>query len=107
MIPKLNLGAAPSADGLAWYLFIWGIFSTMMFVGTLKQAPWALVFVFFTVVILFFLLAAENWTENAKVGKAAGIEGIICGLSAIYTASGEVLNEIWGRTILPLGIRVP
>lgn len=78
-----------------------------MFVGTLKKSPWALVFVFFTVVILFFLLAAHNWTENKPLGKAAGIEGIICGLSAIYTAFGEILNEVYGRTIIPLGIRTP
>jgi succinate-acetate transporter protein len=107
MIPAKGWGAAPNADSVAWYLFIWGIFSTIMFVGTLKKAPWALVFVFFTVVILFMLLAAHNWTLDAKVGKAAGVEGIICGLSAIYTAAGELLNEVYGRTIVPLGIRTP
>jgi uncharacterized protein len=78
-----------------------------MFIGTLKKAPYALVFVFFTVVILFFLLAAHYWSESAKVLHAAGIEGVICGLSAIYVAFGEILNEVYGRTIIPLGVRVP
>ncbi len=105
VLPKMGYGAATSAEGMAWYLFIWGVFSTCMFVGTLKKAPWALVFVFFTVVLLFFLLAAHYWTESENVGKAAGIEGIICGLSAIYTAFGEILNPIYGRTIIPLGER--
>lgn len=65
--PRLGLADAPDHDSMAWYLFIWGCFSTCMFVGTLKKAPWALVFVFFTVVLLFFLLAAYHWSENPKV----------------------------------------
>lgn len=107
MLPKMGYAVAADAMSMAFYLFIWGIFSFCMFIGTLKKSPWALVFVFFTVVILFELLAAHFWTESAAVGKAAGIEGIICGLSAIYTAFGEILNEIYGRTIIPLGIRKP
>jgi succinate-acetate transporter protein len=107
MIPKMGYGAAADPESMGWYLFIWGVFSTCMFVGTLKKSPWALVFVFFTVVILFFLLAAHNWTESKSTGKAAGIEGVICGISAIYTAFGEILNEVYGRTILPLGVRTP
>jgi succinate-acetate transporter protein len=107
ILPKMGYGTASSPESMGWYLFIWGVFSTCMFIGTLKKAPYALVFVFFTVVILFFLLAAHNWTESVPLGKAAGIEGVICGLSAIYTAFGEILNETYGRTILPLGVRTP
>lgn len=103
--PKMGIAAAADHDSMAWYLFIWGIFSTCMFVGTWKKAPYALVFVFFTVVVLFMLLAAYHWTESEGVEKAAGIEGVICGLSAIYTAFGEILNETYGRTIIPLGVR--
>jgi succinate-acetate transporter protein len=31
-----------------------------------------------------------------------GIEGVICGLSAVYLAIAEVLNETYGRTVLPI-----
>jgi len=105
ILPNWNASAAANHESMAWYLFIWGVFSTCMFVGTLKKSPWALVIVFLTVVVLFFLLASYYWTLNPDVLKAAGIEGIICGLSAIYTAFGEILNETYGRTILPLGLR--
>lgn len=107
MIPKMGLGAAPDAKSMGCYMFIWGCFSTCMFVGTLKKAPYALVFVFFTVVLLFFLLTAHFWAESEKLQEVAGVEGIICGLSAIYTAFGEILNEVYGRTIIPLGVRTP
>lgn len=44
------------------YLFIWGIFSFMMFVATiLKKLPIVLSYLFFTVVVLFMLLAARHW----------------------------------------------
>ena len=105
IFPGIGFGTAPDAASLALYLFIWGVFSTCMFVGTLKKSPYALVFVFFTVVILFYLLAAHFWSGNDTVLKAAGIEGVICGLSAIYVAFGEILNPIYGRTIIPLGER--
>lgn len=107
MLPKMGVATATDPTAMGCYLFIWGVFSTCMFIGTLKKAPWALAFVFFTVVVLFFLLAAHYWTESEKLGKAAGIEGIICGLSALYVAFGEILNEVYGRTMIPLGIRVP
>ena len=98
--------AASDGTALGCYMFIWGVFSTMMFIGTiLKRAPWALTFVFFTVWVLFYLLAAHFWSENKKVLQAAGIEGVICGLSAIYLACAEVLNSVAGRTILPIGPR--
>jgi hypothetical protein len=31
-----------------------------------------------------------------------GIEGVICGLSAVYLGLAEVLNETTGRTVLPI-----
>lgn len=107
VIPKMGIGAATDPMAMAFYLFIWGCFSACMFVATWKKAPWALVFVFFTVVLLFWMLAAHYWSESKKMGQAAGIEGVICGLSAIYTAFGEILNETYGRTIIPLGVRTP
>ena len=52
---------------------------------------------------LFWLLAARDWTGSALVGRIAGFEGIVCGLSAIYLAMAEVLNEVRGRKILLIG----
>ena len=42
--------------------------------------------------------------HNAGLKKIAGIEGIICGVFAIYAATAQILNEVYGRTILPLGV---
>ena len=32
-----------------------------------------------------------------------GYEGIFCGFSAIYAGLAQVLNELYGKIVLPLG----
>lgn len=87
---------------LATYLLVWGIFTGLLFIGTLKLNR-ALQFVFATLTILFFLLAIGNYTENESILVFAGYEGIICGASAIYTGIANLLNEVYKRDVLPLG----
>jgi len=91
----------PDNTAMAAYFFMWGMFTLMMFFGTLK-ANRAVQFVFASLVVLFFLLATYRLTENADLLMITGIEGIICGASAIYTGIAEVLNEVYDRTVLPL-----
>lgn len=102
LLPKLGLGEAADEFAMGWYLLMWGIFTLFMFFGTLK-GPKALQFVFGSLVVLFGLLAARDFLGNATLGTIAGFEGIICGASAIYLAMAEVLNEKFGRTVLPIG----
>jgi len=88
---------------LGWYLFMWGLFTFFMWIGTFGKNR-ALQFVFLSLWILFFLLALEHWGFGS-LGHVAGYEGIICGLSAIYLAMAEVINESLGKTVLPIGAR--
>ena len=91
---------APGASAMAAYLFMWGLFTFWMFLSSLKLNR-ALQFIFLSLAILFWLLALGEF--NPLIHTIAGYEGIICGLSAIYTAMAEVMNEVYGRTILPIG----
>jgi len=91
---------------LAWYLAMWGVFTGYMFIGTLKLNR-ALQVVFFTLTVLFFLLAIGRWADSEVITKIAGWEGIFCGASAIYAAAAQVLNEVYGRQVLPLGAVKP
>jgi succinate-acetate transporter protein len=93
---------ATSPDALATYLLVWGIFTGLLFFGTLRINR-ALQFVFATLTILFFLLAVGDYTGNAAIKTFAGYEGILCGLSAIYTGIANLLNEVYGKTVLPIG----
>lgn len=97
-------GLAPSSTALGYYLFFWGLFTFGMFFGTLRRNG-ALMAVFGTLWILFFLLAVGFWTNSSPtstLGYFTGYEGVLCGLLAFYTAIAEVLNESYGRSVLPL-----
>jgi succinate-acetate transporter protein len=102
VMPKWGWMDAPSEKGMIAYLIIWGIFTFLLFIGTLKISK-ALQFVFATLTILFFLLAAGDATGNASLKTFTGYEGIVCGASAIYTGAATLLNEVYGKIVWPVG----
>ena len=109
LLPKIFHGTvfpdvAPASDAaMAAYLATWGLFTGVMFIGTFRLNR-ALQVVFGTLTVLFFLLAYAHY---AKPGEGfehfAGWEGLVCGFSAIYTGLAQVLNELNGKIVLPLG----
>jgi succinate-acetate transporter protein len=103
VMPKLGWIDKTSETGMVYYLFLWGIFTLLMFFGTLKLSM-ALQLVFGTLALLFFLLAIGDATGSAGIKQFAGFEGIVCGASAMYTGIAQVLNEVHGKTVLPLGL---
>ena len=92
---------ADAGGGMIAYFIAWGFFTFFMFLGTLRLNG-ALQFVFGSLTLLFWLLAIRDITGSAVIGKVAGIEGIICGMSAVYLSVAEILNEVYGRTVLPI-----
>ncbi len=102
LLPKMGMGEATSTGSLAAFFFMWGLFTLVMFIGTLRLNK-ALQVVFGSLTILFFLLVIRDATGAAIWGTIAGYEGIICGLSAVYAGLAQVLNEVYGKTVLSLG----
>lgn len=102
VMPKLGWIPAASEGAMVAYLIMWGIFTFLLFIGTFKISR-VLQFVFGTLTLLFFLLAAGDATGNASLKTFTGYEGIVCGASAIYAAIAGVLNELHGRVVLPVG----
>jgi succinate-acetate transporter protein len=87
---------------MAAYFVMWGLFTLVMFIGSLKTTR-ALQVVLGLLTVLFFLLAIGETTGNATITQVAGYEGIITGFSAVYAGLAEVLNEMYKRTVAPLG----
>jgi len=104
LIPKTSFGAALKSDevSMGFYLLVWGLFTLFMYVGTLKLNR-ALQTIFLSLTILFLLLAIRDFSGNKTIGTIAGYEGIFCGLSAFYAGAAQVLNEVYGRVVMPLG----
>ncbi len=104
LLPKSDLGVlAPEKNtAMALYLMMWGLFTLVMFRGTFFLTR-ALQVVFGLLTVLFFLLAAGDATGNEEITRIAGWEGILCGVSAMYTGLAQVINEAAGKILWPLG----
>ncbi len=98
--PKFGLPAADPVS-MGFYLALWGVLTFAFFLGTLKGALIGRL-VFGSLVILFGLLAAANFTGSHAIHTIAGYEGILCGAFAFYEAAALVVNEKRGEVVLPV-----
>ncbi len=106
VLPKTSFGATLAVDGptMGWYLALWGLFTLMMFIGTLRLIC-ILKVIFLSLTVLFFLLAIGKFWPNESLEHFTGYEGIFCGLSAFYAGVASVINEVHGKDILPTGAK--
>lgn len=93
-------GVPPAA--VAWYLLAWGVFTFAMWIGTMRLNR-ALQLIFGVLVVTFFVLAAGDFTGSATLHQFGGYLGLVTALLAFYLAAAEIINETWGRTVLPIG----
>jgi uncharacterized protein len=105
VMPKMGWVPPAAESAMVAYLIMWGIFTGLLFFGTLRISR-SLQFIFATLTILFFLLALGDYSGNTFLKTFTGYEGIICGGSAIYTGAGALLNEMYGKEVFPLGLVV-
>ena len=102
----------PTPMDMALFLLVWGLYTTIMLVGSLRIHR-AMVVTFASLAIGFFLLSTEfflkaagNESLAATVKTVAAIELIFCALSALYMLAAIIINDTAGRTILPFGAPV-
>ncbi|WP_445475754.1 acetate uptake transporter [Methanococcoides methylutens] len=93
------LGAA-SAASVGFYLLIWGMVSLVLLLVTFKIGIKAIIVVFVTLTLTFFLNAAVNF--GVGVGPLAGYMTLMLGISALYTSLALVANSVFGKTVAPL-----
>ncbi|MFL9993258.1 acetate uptake transporter [Paraburkholderia sediminicola] len=87
---------------VGWYLFLWGVFTFYMWLATFRS-PRALQFVFLALWITFGLLAGGEWTGSGLVRMAGGYMGLLTAALAFYLSAADVINEVHGRVVLPVG----
>ena len=93
--------AAKDNISMGFYLLLWGLFTTFMFIGTFKHNTITKI-VFGSLALLFFLLALGDFTGIETITVIAGVAGIACGLSAFYSAVGQIVNGEFGKKLFPL-----
>lgn len=90
------------ATFVACYLACWGTFTLMMFIATLKKAK-ALRAIFFFLTLTFYALALGDGTGNHAFVHLGAYLGLITAFCAFYLAAAEVINESYGKEVLPVG----
>jgi succinate-acetate transporter protein len=96
-----EIPAAHAGDAIGLYLIAWGIFTTYMFVASLRTNA-AVAVVFFLLAVTFFLLGIGTSGESDSLVKAGGWFGLATAAAAWYASFAAVVNSTFGRTVLPV-----
>ena len=102
---KIPENHAAAAIGL--FLWAWAIFTTYMFLASLRTTG-AVALVFFLLAITFILLGAGETGGNDSVTHWGGYIGLATAVAAWYASFAAVINSTFGRTIAPvMPLQVP
>jgi succinate-acetate transporter protein len=98
-LPGIAKNEVDSALGL--YLWAWGIFTTYMFIASLRTTG-AIALVFVLLAATFIVLGIGNSGGNSSVIHIGGYLGIITAAAAWYASFAAVTNSTFGRIVVPV-----
>jgi uncharacterized protein len=104
VLVTFNVGDIPAADAghaIGLFLWAWAIFTTYMFVASLRTTG-AVALVFFLLAITFVLLGIGNSGGHENIIKWGGYVGLATAAAAWYASFAAVTNSTFGRTVLPV-----
>jgi succinate-acetate transporter protein len=96
-----DIPAGDAGHAIGLYLIAWGIFTTYMFVASLRTTA-AVALVFFLLALTFFALGIGNAGAHTNVVKLGGWIGLATAAAAWYASFAAVINSTFGRTVLPV-----
>ncbi len=100
-----HLGVYKSSHtDVGFYLVGWTLYTTIMFVASLRVHK-AMAFTFATLLIGFICLDLGHFGFPALI-KVAAIDLIFCALGAWYMMGGIIINDLAGKTVLPMGSKL-
>ncbi|MFT9383453.1 MAG: acetate uptake transporter [Acetobacter orientalis] len=105
-LPHFGVGEPSTPALMGSYLLIWGLFTLVMFFGTLRATKVHQI-IFSSLTLLFLLLGLGDLLGEPTLTHLAGYEGLFCGFSAIYLAAAEILEEQFQYAVLPVGPYTP
>jgi succinate-acetate transporter protein len=98
-----NVAAGADSISLGFYLLLWAFITFLFFIAALKLDRTTQA-VLCTLTLVFLGLSIANFSGAPEVLTVTAWLGVICGLIAIYGAMAQVINEVHGKTVFPLGL---
>ena len=92
---------ATSKTDVGWFLVAWMLYTMILWVGSWRIHT-AMAFTFTTLFIGFALLVVGHFGDDIY-NKIAAYDLILCALGAWYMMAGIILNELYQKTLLPMG----
>jgi len=96
-----GIPAADAGHAVGLYLIAWGIFTSYMFIASLRTTG-AIALVFILLAVTYFLLGIGNANGSDSLIKAGGWVGLATAIAAWYASFAAVTNATFGRIVLPL-----
>jgi uncharacterized protein len=96
-----SVPAADAGHAVGLFLIAWGIFTTYMFVASLRTTA-AVAMVFLLLAVTFFALGIGNAGAHPNIIKAGGWIGLATAVVAWYASFAVVTNSTFGRVVLPV-----
>jgi len=90
-----------SPTDIGYFLAVWGIYTGLMLIGAVRIHT-AMALTFLTLFIGFTLLVAAHFICPSFT-KYAAIDLLVCAGCAWYMMLSIILQDIYGRVILPMG----
>jgi len=95
-VPAADLGHA-----VGLYLIAWGIFTSYMFIASLRTTA-AIALVFALLALTFIVLGIGEAGAHTSISKAGGWIGLVTAVAAWYASFAAVTNSTFGRTVMPV-----
>jgi succinate-acetate transporter protein len=96
-----SVPAADAGHAVGLFLIAWGIFTTYMFIPSLRTTA-AIATVFGLLAVTFFLLGIGNAGAHTNIIKLGGWFGLATAVAAWYASFAAVTNSTFGRVVMPV-----
>jgi succinate-acetate transporter protein len=96
-----SVPAKDAGHAIGLYLIAWGIFTTYMFIASLRTTA-AIALVLLLLAATFFVLGIGNAGGNDTIVKIGGWVGLAAAIVAWYASFAEVTNSTFKRVVLPV-----
>jgi uncharacterized protein len=96
-----SIPAADAGHAVGLYLIAWGIFTSYMFVASLRTTG-AIALVFALLAVTFIVLGIGNAGGHDGIVHLGGYIGLATAVAAWYASFAAVTNSTFGRTVMPV-----